>query len=332
MSFDESTIQDLFSFPGADTRGWIEYGIVESSSEGGPSVRFNDDDGQPLENGVLVDVTLQPSGITVPCRILSATAGSGEGEFSPFGPGDEVLVGVPDGDERNGCVILGRMSNGKDIFPQAVAGMDVTNNSVTFRRLKTPYIMETAASYMVRQASTGASFSIDPTGNITFGDGAANLLALSHSVISLQEATGSTLLQIDPGAQTLSLQASSSAGSATTLVLDDANGSVFMTGQTLSLITAGGGYALGHAITMEQVVCMFKAFCIAVGTANPAVLTGAALAALATTGVLFPGMVAKLDASVLVPPLDTAAVLLALQHTPDAAGISPGFGRAGLMY
>src|ERR1700722_6710543 len=103
---DSTSMAHLFSHPGADTRQWLSYGLVCQAVAGGDqSVRFTDDTGATLPQGVLVDVTLQPSGITVPCRVGAQSAGNGEGEFNPFGPGDEVLVAVPEGNERAGCVI-----------------------------------------------------------------------------------------------------------------------------------------------------------------------------------------------------------------------------------
>ena len=161
-ALDIAALRDLMRGPGMDTRQWISYGIVDADNPEARSVRFNDDGGTPLPEGVLVAVTLMPSGISVTCRVSSQNAGSGEGEYSPFGPGDEVLVAIPEGNERAGCAIIGRFNNAHDVFPQQVAGQDITNNDTTVRRLKTPYVLETAASYMVRSALSGASFSRAP--------------------------------------------------------------------------------------------------------------------------------------------------------------------------
>jgi hypothetical protein len=339
MIDDIATMADLFSRPGADTRQWVSYGLVDAESEGGRSVRFDDDEGEPLPYGVLVDVTLQPSGISVPCRVLSTAGGSGEGAFSPFGPGDEVLVAIPDGDERAGCVILGRFSNGKDVFPRTVAGMDVTRNSISFHRIATPYVLETAQSWMVRSAATGASLSIDPTGNVLISDGLGSALAINQTVISLQEASGSTLMQIDPVLRTITLQSSASESSATTLNLDDAGGlSSLMTGGQLAMVTAGGGYALGHAVTMEQVVCMTKAFMLAFAAvlaipppATPVTTGSLSTFFLANAPLIFQTMATQLAAAAITS-LDQVSFAAVLAVPADAAGLAPGFGRPGLLF
>lgn len=328
MYFDTATIRDAVTGPGTDTRSWIQYGLVDASTAGGHSTRFNDQDGTPLQEGVMVDVTLQPSGLSVPCRIAGQTGGSGEGEYSPFGPGDEVIVAIPDGNERNGCVIIGRLSNGKDVFPSTVAGIDVTKNNVTFRRLKTPYIMETASTWMVRSAATGANFNIDPTGNVMIADGLGSMLALNQSVIALQDGTQSSMLQIDTASKTLTLQSSSGNSSATTFQLDDGGGlSSFMSGGSLALVTSGGGYALGHAVTVEQVIAILKAFMLAL--APQGILTGTIVAGLAPT--ILQLIAATLSGAVLTTT-DQGTLNALLAGTPDPTGTKPGFGRPGLLF
>jgi hypothetical protein len=276
-ALDVAALRDLFRGPGMDTRQWVSYGIVDADSPDAHSVRFNDDNGQALPEGVLVGVTLQPSGIAVTCRVSSLNAGSGEGEYSPYGAGDEVLVAIPEGNERAGCVIIGRLSNAHDIFPQAVAGQDVTNNDTTFRRMKTPYVLETGASYMVRSALTGASFSIDPTGAVILNDGEGAMLALNQSVISLQDKTGAVMLQMDPDALTTTLQAD------TTSLQLAAGASAFLSSGTLNIGT-GGLPGAGHAITLEQVINLFVNYTYFLYTASSTLATDFAKPA----GPLFP--------------------------------------------
>jgi hypothetical protein len=314
----EDAIAELAKGP-HDTRQWLTHGIVEPDTTDSHSVMFNDPDGNPLPNGILVMVKLVSRGMVVPCRIASHAAGEGEGEYCPFGPGDEVLVGIADGDERSGCYIVGRMSNSADVFPTTVAGQDVTNNSISFKRIITPYIVETASSLQFRQAKTGASWSIDPLGNIIFSDGEGNLLTLSESVLMLQESTGSALLQIDVEKKTIALQSGQ-----TSLLLDDANGGQFMTPGILQLVTSGGGYAAGHGVTLEQVVILIESALIAFGAgltppALPPVVLAAMALAIPAAGAL---------------PLGTLAPLITigLQSPPDPSGSIPGIGRPGFLY
>lgn len=321
-TMDSSTMTDLFSAPGTDTRQWLSYGIVCPDTESGRSVRFKDANGAPLPQGVLVEVKLQPSGNVVPCRVGSQAAGSGEGEYSPFGPGDEVLVALPGGSERGGCVIVCRLSNGLDTFPTAVAGMDVTNNNVTFKRLRTSFILETAASYMVRSALTGASFSIDPTGNFLANDGSGNILTLSHAVLALQDSTGAAGIQVDPENLTVGI-----AAEGTSFLFKDAV-STFQSTGTLGIGTSGVG-PLGHAVTAEQVIAWLSGLLTVIGpmltppiiTPIPTIIDPLVLAA----------ATAAMTATAATYPLTSAAFagLLAGSSTP---GGPFGVGRAGLTF
>ena len=323
--FDIATMREAFAGPGQDTRQWITHGIVEPDTTDSHSVMFMDTDGNALPNGILVMVKLVSTGNVVPCRVVSQAAGEGEAEYSPFGPGDEVLVAVSDGDERSGCYILGRMSNGSDAFPQTVSGQDVTQNSISFKRISTPYILETAATYQIRQALTGASWSIDPTGNVIFSDGEGNFLALNQSALLFQESTGTALIQIDPEKKTVAIQSG-----ATALVLDDTNGSSFLTGGTLSITASGGGYALGHAITLEQAVNLIQAAVIALGTqAFPPFAITPAQALLAMESAI-PAAVLPATSLPISGPI-AEAIALALSSPPDPSGTLVGIGRPGFL-
>lgn len=324
--FDQLTAREAFAGSGQDPRQWITHGIVEPDTDDAHSVMFMDSEGNPLPNGILVMVKLVSTGVVVPCRVTSHAAGEGEAEYSPFGPGDEVLVAVADGDERSGCYILGKMSNGPDVFPQTAAGQDITQNNVSFKRIQTPYIFETAASLQFRQASTGASWSIDPTGNILFSDGEGNALVLNQTAIILQESTGSTLLQIDPDKQTIAIQSN-----ATALFLDDANGSSFNSSNTLQIVTSGGGYGLGHAVTLEQVVMLILAAVPIIGATGVVALGPGGLVITPVQAIA--GMMAALADAAEFPiaPL-LPAIQLALALPPDPSGSVPGLGRQGLLF
>jgi hypothetical protein len=331
LHHDQVTAREAYAGPGMDTRQWITHGIVEPDTEDAHSVLFMDSDGNPLPNGILVMVKLVSTGIVVPCRVTSHAAGEGEAEYSPFGPGDEVLVAVADGDERSGCYILGKMSNGPDVFPQTVAGQDVTQNSISFKRIQTPYILETASSLQFRQASTSASWSIDPTGNIIFSDGEGNNLVLNQSALILQESTGSALLQIDPEKLTIALQSN-----ATALHLDDANGSSFISSNTLQIVTSGGGYALGHAITLEQAINLITNMVIALGTVAVCA-PGSSFVILPPTALtVIPAAIAASIAPLTEVPIAgpiAGAISTALAGSvPDPSGTLAGIGRPGLLF
>lgn len=330
---DIATMSDGLAGPGMDTRQWLSYGLVLPDAGDAHSVRFKDEDGAPIPQGALVDVKLEPSGIVVPCRVLSRYAGAGEGSWSPIGPGDEVLVAVPEGDERAGCVILGKLSNGPDVFPTTVAGQDVTQNTIGFDRSVTPYIFETAASYMVRAASTGASWSIDATGNVIFNDGSGNSLSLTHTAIVLQESTNTALLQIDPAKLQVTLQADS-----TTLTIDALHSKFMSTGDFS--IASGGFNPIYHLATVESVINLLINFFIGLGAILPApipistILSAVAIPGInacadATLGVLSPAVIAAIAATFIKQTTPTNAY--GAFAVADLTGIYPGIGRPSLL-
>ena len=198
MSEFEDAIRDIAAHPGADTRQWISSGIVAADTPGSRSIRFNDENGAALSHGVLITVHLYPSDITVSCRVAGQCAGDGEADWMPFIAGDEVIVAIPEGCERSGCVIIGRLNQKQDKFPSMVAGNDVTQNTFGFRRIRVPYILETASGYMVRHAQTGANLTIDQTGNIFLSDGSGNQLILNTNLTKLGLGDNSASLIFDP--------------------------------------------------------------------------------------------------------------------------------------
>lgn len=315
-------MRDLFVGPGTDTRQWLSYGIVDAEAGDAHTVTFDDDDGAPLPEGMLVSVTLQPSGISLPCRVASATAGAGEFEYSVMGPGDEVIVAIPEGDERAGGIILGKLANSKDAMPRTVAGIDVTKNSVSYKRLKTTYILETASTYMVRSALTGASIAIDATGNILLADGEGNNFSLNQSILSFGDSTGAAVVQINPHTLAVALMAD------TTSLELTADESTFLSTGTLKIGTAGLP-PLGHGVTAEQVAALVEGLLLKIGAASPGPLTGATLAAAAAS--ILPAAIAALGDTRPLPST-SAAVQSALAVPPDPTATLPGFGRAGLLF
>lgn len=307
-----------FAGPGMDTRQWCSYATVDP---GEGSVIFVDDKGNPSPIGPIVVCTLQPSGITVPCRVSSMCAGNQEGEWFPFMGGDEVLVAIPEGDERAGCTIIGRYNQSIDVFPLKVAGMDVTKNNFAFKRLRTPYVIETSASFTIRSALTGAGLTIDPTGNCYFMSGDGHRIALNGSFLKMEAKGGVDFLQIDPTAHEVLL----SAGETTQFLLGKSKSSFFSTG-TLNIGTAGFS-GQGHAITAEQVLVLLQAVIIGLGAAGVAGLP--TLSTPATAAVLLNAAIA---AATILPILPMQpALITALKAPPDPLGENPGIGRAGLL-
>lgn len=344
--FDQSTFADAFTRPGNDPRAWFSIATVMPDQDGQRSVEFDP------EYGPLVHCKLHPSNVEVTCRVAGGVAGNGEGEWFPFLASDEVVVGIPEGDENAGCVILGRLNNQIDAFPTLVAGQDPSTNTFAFRRLRTPYVVETASSYLVRSASTGAFLGIDPSGAVTMSNADAAFLSLRADFLGLQNGEGDVLLQLQTEAKEVILQAVG-----TRLTLGDA-ASTFATSGTLDFSTSGQ-VPSGHAVTLEQVVVLMVNFLwlLAGPTGLSTLLKGEATG---PTGMFFAGtfpapLLAALSTwlPLAASPLPATsatpggaltgplAPLLALIQTAlttgttplsasDVTGLYPGFGRPGM--
>lgn len=322
---DAAALRDLFQGPGTDTRSWLSIGLVEP---GDAAVEFDKTGGAPL-----VTVSLQPSGAPVRCRVLSFSAGDGEGDWKPFVAGDEVLVGLVGGSERHG-VILGRLHNGRLPFPfDSVAGQDPTTNSFAFVRHRTAFVQEMAGPVVLRQATTGALLSIDASGVVTLRGGDAAVLQISPDLFGYQSSDGKHVLQIDVtgerfllqvGDAQLSLGSSSSSPTANALVSPG----------PLSLLVSGNP-AAEHVTTTEAVAGILTQLLIAIGTASPGPVIGAALAGAAPAIVT-----AALTLASQTPLLPPVAALLyglfgaAIAKPPGVPGqgqLQPGLGVPGLL-
>lgn len=345
MSVDAA---ELFSRPGSDTRQWLSYGLVVEGTDDRPPVMFDDDEGEPLAEGPRVMVTLQPSNITVPCRVASFIAGVQEGSWYPFQPRDEVVVLVPEGDERAGCVIVTRCNQELDTWPRVVAGMDATKNNFGFWRLRTPFVIETAASFLIRSALTTAQIGIDPNGQVILADGDQNHLVVGPDGVSLSNGAQDTFLQANFNDKSVTL----SAGSTRLELTNDAALSQFFTNGQLR-ISAGGGGGTGHAVTAEQLTSILANLICTLaiaGAFNPLVyspvtwaIPGTAVAALNTLlGGAFAGAAAPTPVGLLGAPGGNlsaiAAAMTALGSAlanplpaQDKTGYFPGVGRAALL-
>jgi hypothetical protein len=189
---DTRTMAEMLAGPGNDTRQWISYATVDPGGEDAEVVRFDPD------YGYLVECTLQPSKVQVTARVGSFVAGNGEAAYFPFVSGDEVLIALPGGHERGEAVIVARLNNSIDKFPESsVAGSDPTKNAFAFMRTRSPFVQETAGPLLLRDAQTGALLAFDSGGTVTLRDGSSNTLQLSSSVIGIQTGDGNYLLQLD---------------------------------------------------------------------------------------------------------------------------------------
>jgi hypothetical protein len=186
--FDGATAKSLLSGPGADTRQWISFGTVCEETEESKSVSY--EEGQPY-----VRVRLHPSEMEVNCRVLQSVAGQGEGEWHPFLEHDEVLVAVPQGNERAGCVILGRLSNSLDAMPNTVAGNDTTRNAIAWQRRKCPQATEVYGGCIMRDAKSGSHYGIGPDGSFVATTTDGGFISIGPDSMAMQTRDGDMYFQ-----------------------------------------------------------------------------------------------------------------------------------------
>lgn len=250
---DIATLRHLVTGPGTDSRQWVSYGTVADPGEGNDPIEFDEDEyHQPL-----IEVILQPSSVGVRCRVAMGVAGDGEGEWYPFIKGDEVIVVLPQGDEKAGPVIVGRLANSLDKFPTRVSGTDTKGNKLGFRRMVAPYVIETAGGYTVRHATTGAFFAITKTGEVQLANGEGAVLHFGADSVGMQNADGTGVIQISEGSGDVLLQAGGG-GDAAILKLVAGGDSLIAAAGSLQL-TGGGGPPVQHNISLEQVVTILTA-------------------------------------------------------------------------
>jgi len=335
-AMDARTMGETFSFPGIDPRQWFSYGVVDDMTDDDPepSVVFDE------EYGPLVKVTLHPSMTPANCRVAGSVAGNGEGEYHPFVAGDEVLVLIPEGNEKGDCVIIGRMNNAIDKFPSdSVAGQDPTTNTFGFKRCRTPVVHEYAGPYTLRSALTGALLAFDETGSLTVRDGEGSGFQIGPDAIGLLSSDGKFLIQLDLTGKHALIQA------------DDAIISISGTGANpeQNMIAVPGPIAIGasgnapgeHAISTEAAAHMMQWVLqlvgAAIGLANPGPITGATLAtqlAIPATTPSFAGAMASAAGAPIAPPVLAAIVAAFLAQpqktvAPPTGQPIPGIGCSG---
>lgn len=325
---DMSALAEGLAGPDRDTRQWFSYGIV--AGDGDPPVEFSRDDGQ-----VYVRVRLEPSKTPVFARIATDIAGAGEGKYSPWIDGDEVVVALPDGREDGGAVIIGRLNNALDAFPmESVAGQDPTTNTFAFERRRTPYVQELAGPILFRSAESGALFSLDAEGTVTLKDGENSSLQISADAFSVQgpSSPGSApefLLQMNftEGRGLFQIgdaQLAFNASRAPSL-----GGELHITVPSGVVVAIGNNQPVEHVATIEAVVALLVTALAAIpaGAGTPAIT--ALNAAIAAGG----SVLDPLSATAFATGLPMAATIPKPPATPAGVQVKPGLGaiffRAG---
>lgn len=94
------------SFPGIDPRTWVSQAEVISFSVEGDA-------------GVFARVLVHYDNTEHTARVGAAYAGDGFGIYAPLDPGDQVIVGYPNGQPNDGLVVIARVWSAAVKPPQA---------------------------------------------------------------------------------------------------------------------------------------------------------------------------------------------------------------------
>lgn len=238
----------------------MSYGTVDKqiSDEDRP-VEFS------KEYGPIVNVTLQPSGVGVRARVAGFIAGAGESSWYPFQAGDEVVVLLADG-ETTSAIIVGRLNQEIDSFPEIVSGNKTDTNTFGFWRLVAPFVIEFKSSFQIFNPVHSAALVMESGGNVTLRDGLLSFLHLGADFIGLQNNDGSLQLQMNIEAGSIRLAHNNDPGKPSAIFDISGEASQFATGGTLSLSTAGN-IAQFHGISAESVMAILMAYNQAIAAA-----------------------------------------------------------------
>lgn len=106
---DPGKLREALAAPGADTRQWTGYVLLDSE----PSAEAD---------GVYCDGICQPSGLPTTVRIAPLYVGAGVGIYLPAAKGDLLVCAFPEGDPGGGAVELARLPSAEDRVPDQVQG------------------------------------------------------------------------------------------------------------------------------------------------------------------------------------------------------------------
>lgn len=272
--FDQATLKLPFGGPGADTRQWLSYGTVLEEGNGQKSVTYVD--GQQY-----VRVRLHPSELVVNARVLCKVAGAGEGESHPFVEHDEVLVAVPQGNERAGCVVLGKLNNALDAMPGVVAGNDTSNNAFTWTRTRTARAVESFGGDVVRDAKSGTYYGIGPDGGFSISTTDGGFLTVGPDSLGMQSVQGDMYCQANLQKGTWLIGTSAGAVNAF-FMLGNADQGIYSPGKFY--LATGGVVPTQHVALWEGLLAYLETYittfvAAAVATAGGTVPPGTATAA-----------------------------------------------------
>jgi hypothetical protein len=313
--FDGSSLGQATARAGMDTRQWTSIGVVENSIGGTSPVDFST--GIPF-----VNVRLHPSDSSVRCRVAQASAGVGEGSWHAIQAGDEVIVVLPEGDERAGGIITGHLSNGVDTFPSVVAGLDVTQNNINVQRTIPNTILEFENGWMVVNDTTQAQLAMDSSGNWSMQSGEGDYFRIYSAGFNFTSASNAFTVNLGGGKMLI--------------VADPGSGNILINNAGgLVMIGGAGAQPADHVATIEGVMNLIQGFFAAWGLTCAALpIVGTALAALCLPPALLAVAELAIPAAELAAPLSSGPLLLPIQGalaTPRVPGGTSGIGAGGVL-
>lgn len=334
---DQSTVGEAVRAPGIDPRQWVSIGIVTAGGQEDEIVVFDEDEGQPL-----VRVLLEPTKIPVVARVAGQVAGNGEGDWFPFVEGDEVVVAIPEGSERSGCVIIGRLPNSVNKFPmESVAGQDPTTNTFAFSRRRTAVIQENSGPVMFRSAESEALFGLDKSGVFTVKTGDRSALQMSPDVIGFQGPSDEStppdmIMQINVSDRQFSLNIGEAVLNLSASDATPEPNNLLSVPDNLTL-NAGGNFSGEHMMTAEAFWhCLQQQFFQMSIQMQSLPVVGSALSVIFAAG-LVTTMPLAMSLAAVTPILPTLSSPLSglwpsmPPKLPSAIPLNPGLGSATII-
>lgn len=125
--FDFRRLGRALAMPGTDLRHWVSYGTVATADGDDGEINVTDPNAVLVTPaGVEVDVVLEPSGY--PCTARFGVAAGSCHVNTPIRPGDQVIVGIPDGDASMVPQVLCVINGSSDRMPVGEDGRPIFQN------------------------------------------------------------------------------------------------------------------------------------------------------------------------------------------------------------
>lgn len=111
QAIDVQRIAEALKGKGIDTRTWLKSATVGVWTDGGQFVTTDPDGIYADRLGAVVDVRIEPEGLYGTARWNGVGVGQFGSILYPIRPGEEVVVGIPDGELGSDLIILASQSN-----------------------------------------------------------------------------------------------------------------------------------------------------------------------------------------------------------------------------